>query len=74
MILVEGGVNLEDRFFKYEDAAWVLDKDTSQVCRLLPDGSREVMPDVPTAAKVRCRGIIISEEEAMRLASSAVRT
>jgi len=44
--------------------AWVWDKDSFKVCRLLPNGSREVMPDAETAAKVRCRGIRISEEEA----------
>jgi len=65
---------MEDRFFKFESEAWVLDKDSFKLCRLLPDGKREVMRDIETVAKVESRGIRISEEEAMRLASSAVRT
>lgn len=60
---------MEDRFYRYEQEAWVRDGEDFKVYHLLPGGKRERMLDVYTCAEIAARGIRICEKEARLIAS-----
>lgn len=59
-----------DRFIEYDDAAFILDRDSWRIFRLSVDGPSEKITDPDFLVRILCRGTNISEEVAMRIARS----
>jgi len=66
---MKGVFLMDDRFYRYEQEAWVQDGEDFHTYHLLPGGKRERMLDAYTCAEISARGIRICEKEAWLIAS-----